>query len=109
MQRPHDQCVILSKNMADKNAIEKMISQDDLPIILISQMLHKTEIKGHHVFKDVCMMCVFYIRRLNDFKIVRLEINAVTSFHFSALSLLYRRILACRANILGSVNREFVI
>ena len=45
MQRPHesffkrlfvrDQCVILSKNMADKNAIEKMISQDDLPIIVI--------------------------------------------------------------------------
>ena len=63
MQRPHesffkrlfviDQCVILSKNMADKNAIEKILSQDDLPIIVISQMLHKTEIKGHHVYKDV--------------------------------------------------------
>ena len=60
MQCPHesffkrlfviDQCVILSKNMADKNAIEKILSQDDLPIIVISQMLHKTEIKGHHVF-----------------------------------------------------------
>ena len=39
--------------MAGKNAIEKIISQDDLPIIVISQMLHKTEIKGHHVYKDV--------------------------------------------------------
>ena len=63
MQRPQesffkslfvrDQCVILSKNMVDKNTIEKVISQDDLPIILISQMFHKTEIKGHHVYEDI--------------------------------------------------------
>ena len=38
--------------MADKNAIEKIIFQDDLPIIVISRMLHKTEIKGCMVFRD---------------------------------------------------------
>ena len=48
-----------------------------------------------------------YIRRSNDFKIVRLEVIALTLFHL--LRSLYRRIVACRANISGSVNREFVI
>ena len=32
-----------------------------------------------------------------------------TSSHSSALSSLYRKILTCRANILGSVIREFVM
>ena len=33
----------------------------------------------------------------------------MSSIHFSALSSLYRKILACRVDTLGSVNREFVI
>ena len=30
-----------------------MILQDELPVIVTVEMQHKTEIKGHHVYKDI--------------------------------------------------------
>ena len=40
--------------MADKNAIEKIIPEDELPLIMTLEMFYKIEIKEHpHVFKDI--------------------------------------------------------
>jgi len=44
--------------MADENFIENMILQDELPLIVTLEMFLKTEIKGHHVYKDICMKYV---------------------------------------------------
>ena len=39
--------------MADENVIDKMISQDQLPLGLAVEISHKTEIKWHHVYKHI--------------------------------------------------------
>ena len=34
------------------NIINKIVLQDELPIILTVEISHETQIKGHHVYKD---------------------------------------------------------
>ena len=35
------------------NIINKIVLQDELPIILTVEISHETQIKGHHVYKDI--------------------------------------------------------
>ena len=35
------------------NFINKIVLQDELPIILTVEISHETQIKGHHVYKDI--------------------------------------------------------
>ena len=35
------------------NIINKIVSQDELPITLTVEISHKAQIKGHHVYKDI--------------------------------------------------------
>ena len=35
------------------NVINKIVLQDELPIILTVEISHETQIKGHHVYKDI--------------------------------------------------------
>ena len=35
------------------NIINKIVLQDELPIILTVEISHETQIKGHHIYKDI--------------------------------------------------------
>ena len=35
------------------NITDKILLQDELPIILIVEISHETQIKGHHVYKEI--------------------------------------------------------
>ena len=35
------------------NIINKIVLQDELPIILTVEISHETQIKGHHVYKNI--------------------------------------------------------
>ena len=36
-----------------ENIIKKIVLQDELPIILAVEISHETQIKGHHVYKNI--------------------------------------------------------
>ena len=39
--------------MDDKKLIEKILYQKELPLVVTQEMSFNTEIKGHHVYKDI--------------------------------------------------------
>ena len=45
------ECTLFCLKMA-ANIINKIVLQDELPIILTVEIPHQTQIKGHHVYKD---------------------------------------------------------
>ena len=46
------ECTLFCLKMA-ANIINKIVLQDELTIILTVEISHETQIKGHHVYKDI--------------------------------------------------------
>ena len=46
------ECTLFNLKMAT-NIINKIVLQDELLIILTVEIFHETQIKGHHIYKDI--------------------------------------------------------